>query len=60
MWIHRINGTLIFVFTFSWVLQMIAYKGWVIYKDPHPLIGVIILSFVGVIAFGGIFARVMM
>jgi hypothetical protein len=61
MWIHRINGTLIFIFTFCWVLQIIAWFGWSVpYKEPHQLIGIVILSFVGVIVLGGVFTRAMM
>lgn len=61
MWVHRINGTLILAFTVAWVLQIIASFGWAVpYKEPHQIIGIIILSLVGVIVFGGIMTRSMM
>jgi len=50
-----ISGLLIFILTMTYGLLIMKELGWKILKDWHPIIGFIILIFVGLIVVGGFF-----
>lgn len=61
MWVHRITGFLIFCITVGFGLRMIQENGWTIIQgeppEAHFYIGVVMISVIGVLMVGGIWAR---
>jgi len=57
MWIHRLAGTSILIITLTLGLLAIKKLDWKLTSNPHNVIGFIVMVWVGLISFGGIFAR---
>lgn len=57
MWVHRINGLLIFAISVAFILKMISYFDWIILKKPHYTLGTTILVLVIIVTILGEFAR---
>ena len=60
MWIHRITGFIIWATTASFAFYVIIKDNWEIDNSLHPICGLMTLSLVTLLSFGGVLSKWML